>query len=229
MKRLSLTTVLVAAALSGLGAWDTSSAAAESRAAKGVAAKQEKDSALQIAPGPRGHATIIRIRKGLLEGVPPPPASDPARIAAARPLVQLLGLREKAIASVDRQIPVLTGTIRFRNPKLTDAQMKKVPDRIRANAYATLGRLLEYEAHVLAQHYTVDQLKAIAAFYRSDAGKRLLSEEPKIDLEMGPVKGGWTFGYIIATNKEMGGAPLTSGTVVGINQSAKPQGSVKRH
>lgn len=222
MKRLSLRTVLVIAALPWLGTCNTASAAAESAPAKGAAAK--KESAIQITPGPGRRATIVSIKKGLPEGVPPPPPADPARVAAARPLVQILGIREKAIASLGRFVPTMTETIRLRNPKLTKADMKKVPDRIRANAYATLGRLLDYQAHVFAQHYSVDQLKAIVAFYRTDAGKRMLSEGPKIDMEMGPVKRGWTYGYLVATNKEMGGTPLNTGMVVGVRSNAKPGG-----
>jgi hypothetical protein len=135
-----------------------------------------------------------------------------------------MGLREKAVDALERFVPVVTKTIRHRNPKLTDAEMNKVPDRIRANAYATLGRLLDYAAHVYARHYTVDQLKAMAAFYRTDAGKRMLSEEPKIGVEMAPVKGSWTYGFIVTTTRQMGGTPAKPGEVVDVVRNTTPRG-----
>ena len=221
MKRFSLLTILVIA-MPWLGTCDVSKAAAKAAPAQGAVSKKAP-AAEAIPQSPHG-ATIVRVRKDLVPGVPPPPLADQARVAAARPVVQLLGLRQKAIEALERFVPTVTKTVRFRNPKLTDAEMKTVPDRIRANAYATLGRLLEYAAHIYARHYTVEQLKAMAAFYRTDTGKRMLSEEPKINLEMGPVKGGWTFGFIVATTRQMGGTPPKAGEVVRIVPNAKPEG-----
>ena len=224
MKRCSLLTIVVAALLPWVGSGAIAGSAAKSPPAQAA----KKPSAIQVAPGYH-RATIISLKKALRAGVPPAPPVDPARLAAARPLVQAVGLREKALAAIERAVPMMTKTIKFRNPKLTDAEMKKVPDRIRANAHATLGQLLEFQAHIYAKHFTVDQIKAITAFYRSDAGKRLLAEETTINTEMGPAKAGWTYGYLVATNKQMGGKPLQTGMVVDVRRNPPPSPAPKPH
>jgi len=209
------------AAIALAGASPPSPAAAPKDAKAAPAAGQNKASANQPDGSNPRHVTIIRLKRDLSEGVPSPPPADPARVAAARPLVAALGLREKALASIERFVPTMSPAVKRQTPKMTDAEAKKVPDMLRANGRADLPNLLEYQAHVLARHYTVDELKALTAFYLTPAGKKLLAEQTKVEMDMAPAKRGFSYGYLVHTLKQVGGVPPEKGAIVGVEKGPR--------
>ncbi len=56
---------------------------------------------------------------------------------------------------------------------------------------AGISDVLNQEAQVYARHYSLAELQAIANFYESDVGKKLILENPKIRNETGPLAQAW--------------------------------------
>jgi hypothetical protein len=106
------------------------------------------------------------------------PASDEAR-AAARELMEASG----ASVQFDQVIPVLTG-------HLTQTFVQLAPDRAR-EIREVMGELvkrfsqrktelIDEVAVIYAQRMTTEDMREVAKFYRSGAGRRLVEAQPQI-------------------------------------------------
>jgi uncharacterized protein len=106
-------------------------------------------------------------------------APDPARVSAAREMMELAGVAKQ----FDELMPLLA-------QQLSQSFMAVAPDKAEEirQVFAQLpgkfidrkGELIEQVAALYAQELNVEELGAVCAFYKSPVGAKLLSVQPKI-------------------------------------------------
>ena len=109
---------------------------------------------------------------------------DPAKVAAAKQFIVLGHPRtdpQNVAAGIDKVMPRLIAGAKRRDPKL-DA--KTYERETRARMLASAENTLDLESKVVSRHFTIEELKALAAFYESPLGRKLTGETPKIQMEL---------------------------------------------
>ena len=103
----------------------------------------------------------------------------PAAMASAKELITITGtttLFSPLIAGVVEQAKVL---YLQQNPALAK-DLNEIATQIRADLQPRFSELTEEVARLYAANFTEQELKDILAFYKTTAGKKLLTEQPKI-------------------------------------------------
>lgn len=125
--------------------------------------------------------------KKMLARLPPPSSSkpdDPVKIAAARSFIIAYHPRQDPafVAKVlPKFMPKMIEGAKQQNPKV---DVKKFVAERTAQILAQTTKSLDEQARVVSQHFTLQELNGLAAFYRSGLGKRLTEETPKIQNQM---------------------------------------------
>jgi hypothetical protein len=130
------------------------------------------------------------------------PPADPARIAAARDLLEVTGVTKQMDGMVEA---MSRGFAKGANAETSEAG-KKLSDQFDAS----MKKLLEYKdqiisdfAELYAQTFTAEEMKAVADFYRSGAGAKFISMTPEL-MQKGAAIG---MKYSEKIAKEMQSAP----------------------
>ena len=116
-------------------------------------------------------------------GAQKPSTPNDEALAAARELFAVTFERAGAqlnAQAVEHTWPSLENALRGRNPLLdtaTLAELKREFERIRLEK---LQALLKDAPAIYARHLTVDEMREIAAFYRSPTGTRLMHVVPSV-------------------------------------------------
>ncbi|HEX3945550.1 MAG TPA: DUF2059 domain-containing protein [Rhizomicrobium sp.] len=115
---------------------------------------------------------------------PPATADDPAKVAAARDF--LIAYRPNAdpkvvAAMLDKLMPQAIAQAKQQNPKI-DA--KKLIEQQRAAYLANATQSLDLQALVVSRHFSLQELKALTAFFRGPLGKKMASETMNIQREV---------------------------------------------
>jgi hypothetical protein len=107
------------------------------------------------------------------------PPVDPARIAAARDLLEVTGVTKQMDGMVEA---MSRGFAKGANAETSEAG-KKLSDQFDAS----MKKLLEYKdqmisdfATLYAQAFTAEEMKTVADFYRSGAGAKFISVTPEL-------------------------------------------------
>ncbi len=101
-----------------------------------------------------------------------------SHLAAAIAVVAAADLTAPAMKMIDKMIPEVSARVHRQNPDLDETTVKTFLDEVQQqmtsseDAYATLL------AKVYERHFSEDELRALAQFYRSDIGKKYVSESP---------------------------------------------------
>lgn len=113
----------------------------------------------------------------LADDAPPPP--DPARVAAARDLLEVTGVTKQMDGMVEA---MSRGFAKGANADLSEAG-KKLSDQFDSS----MKKLLEYKdqmitdfANLYAETFTAEEMKSVADFYRSGAGAKFISMTPQL-------------------------------------------------
>lgn len=114
-----------------------------------------------------------------LPGMSSAQAPDPARIAAAKQMMEVAG----SVAQFDQVMPLMSQQMSqaFKNiapgsaTEIDDVFRQLVPKFIERK-----GELLDQIAALYAAEMTLDELNAIVAFYKSPAGVKFAAVQPKI-------------------------------------------------
>jgi uncharacterized protein len=113
----------------------------------------------------------------LADDAPPPP--DPARVAAARDLLEVTGVTKQMDGMVDA---MSRGFAKGANADTSETG-KKLSDQFDAS----MKKLLEYKdqmitdfANLYAETFTAEEMKSVADFYRSGAGAKFISKTPEL-------------------------------------------------
>lgn len=113
----------------------------------------------------------------LADDAPPPP--DPARVAAARDLLEVTGVTKQMDGMVEA---MSRGFAKGANANSSEAG-KKLSDQFDSS----MKKLLEYKdqmitdfANLYAETFTAEEMKSVADFYRSGAGAKFISMTPQL-------------------------------------------------
>ena len=109
----------------------------------------------------------------------PPTTPDPARVAAARDLLEVTGVTKQMDGMVEA---MSRGFARGANADNSEAG-KKMSDQFDSG----MKKLLTYKdqmitdfANLYAETFTAEEMKTVADFYRSGAGAKFISKTPEL-------------------------------------------------
>jgi hypothetical protein len=158
MRRLLLAPALTAAALAGFVV--ANSAAAWAAGPAKVAAK------------PQAQKTILDTPE------------DPAKVEAARQFIILYHPKTdpKNIAKmIDNYLRAMIPLRKRDDPKF---DVKKFEKETRARVTGNTTRSLTLQSRVLSRHFSLPELKALIAFFKTPLGRKLVTESPKVQAEI---------------------------------------------
>lgn len=111
----------------------------------------------------------------LADAAPPPP--DPARVAAARELLEVTGVRKQMAGMIEAM------SNGFAQGAGVDASGKKRSEQFDEG----MKKLLDYQeqlitdcANLYAETFTAEELKAVTDFYRSGPGAKFIQKTPEL-------------------------------------------------
>jgi hypothetical protein len=126
-----------------------------------------------------------------------PPAADStvaptdSRVAAALDLLQAQNTKANMEAMFDAVVAAAFNSAQRSHPNTSGDVLKQLQIAIREEVESSVDELLTLQAHEYAQHFSEEELRQLAAFYRSDLGKKYVSELPVIAKEMAPIGAEW--------------------------------------
>lgn len=135
------------------------------------------------------------------QDTPRPGATEvtPDRLAAARDLLQATNT-EAQFATV---IPMMFGQLKQAmppsNPKMQD-ELNTVFEEVEKQFVVRRGEVLDQIAILYAQRFSVEEMKALADFYRSPMGQKFITAIPELTAEA--MKMGNAWGRRIAMDAE---------------------------
>lgn len=108
-----------------------------------------------------------------------PPPVDPARIAAARDLLEVTG--------VTKQMDGMVEAMSKGFAKGANADTSETGKKLSAQFDSGMKKLLEYKDQMIsdfavlyAQTFTAEEMKTVADFYRSGAGAKFIAKTPEL-------------------------------------------------
>lgn len=123
---------------------------------------------------------------------PPKPAAmapkakvDPVALAAAKDYLAAVHADAGMNVQLARITMMTTTMAKRREPTLDTEKYQQV---FRAKLLPSFKQVSEAEAEVLTHHFTLQELKAMAAFYHSAAGQKMLTENPKVMQDLIPIR-----------------------------------------
>jgi hypothetical protein len=119
-----------------------------------------------------------------MQAAAPSATDDPAKLAAARDFIVAYRPNSdpKVVAAMlDKLMPGAIAEAKQQNPK---ADAKKLIEQQRAAYLANAAQALDIQAHVVSRHFSLQELKALTAFFRGPLGKKLANETPNIQREV---------------------------------------------
>ena len=107
------------------------------------------------------------------------PAPDPARVAAARDLLEVTGVTKQ----MDHMVEAMTAGF----AKGADADKSEAGKKLSDQFAASMKKLLSYKDQMIAdfavlyaRKFTAEEMKTVADFYRSGAGAKFISMTPEL-------------------------------------------------
>jgi hypothetical protein len=104
---------------------------------------------------------------------------SPAALASARELMEIKGVRSLVEPVVVGVIEQTKGSILQTNPGLTK-DLDEVSRQLRNEYQPRVTEMTNEIVQLYAQRFSEQELKEAIAFYKSPAGKKVLTEEPRI-------------------------------------------------
>jgi len=104
---------------------------------------------------------------------------SPAALASARELMEIKGVRSLVEPVVVGVIEQTKGSILQTNPGLTK-DLDEVSRQLRNEYQPRVTEMTNEIVQLYAQRFSEQELKDAIAFYKSPAGKKVLTEEPRI-------------------------------------------------
>lgn len=122
-----------------------------------------------------------------MPAMPQLPNVDPERLALAQKILEETHTQDNMSAALDTLMPTMLAAFRRQSPNLPEETYKMVEQMLSEELHKELPQILTVNAQVYANHFTLDELKAIDTFYQTPAGQKIVSETPKIFREMAPL------------------------------------------
>ena len=153
------------------------------------------------------HRTVLGVALALLScgstyaqdaATPAPPAcmlnNAPVAadvLAAANDVVMLSGGNERVNSMMALMMPLMVSAERKDMPTISDDALAAFQTALQDEIRKSSPQLLTQIARLYARHYTLDELKQLAAFYNSPVGKKTVSSAADIAKESLPVGMAW--------------------------------------
>ena len=157
-----------------------------------------------LAKGLRG-ITLAAAFSAVMAAALPASAQDVSeeQIKAARAAISAIRATDPFDSILPEAAAALKATLIQKNPDMQDVIIRTVDEK--ALALASRRADLEREAATIyARGFSIDELNAIAAFYNTDAGKRLLEQGPVLVREVGRAADIWQRGVARDLAEEVG-------------------------
>ena len=119
------------------------------------------------------------------------PPADPAKLAVAAKILEETHALDNMGAALDVMIVPMIRGIKQQAPNLSDDRLKMISDMLLEEMKASMPKMLALNAQIYASHFSLDELKAIEAFYGTPAGQKIVAETPKIVKEVLPIGMAW--------------------------------------
>ena len=132
----------------------------------------------------------------LLTGAAAAPATNPdpttaSHLAAALDVLDALNAKSNFAVMVDSVGQTMLAQVKQTHPSASDKTLEEFRKAFKDEMMAQTDELMRMQAAVYAEHFSENDLKALAAFYRSDVGKRFVGEQPAIIQEITPLALRW--------------------------------------
>jgi hypothetical protein len=134
-----------------------------------------------------------------------PDASVPpeTRIAAALDLLKATHAADNMDAMLDAIAPMQVQVMKDSKLGLDDAAMALVIKKLRENVIARRDEYLRIYAIEYARHFDEQELRDLAAFYRSPLGERYIASVPSLLREVAPVVMQWMMSVEAQTQQDI--------------------------
>jgi hypothetical protein len=126
-----------------------------------------------------GAACLVMFFASLASAEDAKPATDPARIAAARDLMEVTG--------VTKQLEGMMDAMKQGFAKGANADSSEAGKKMSEGFDAAMTKLMSYKedmitdfAALYAENFTADEMKTVADFYRSGTGAKFISMTPAL-------------------------------------------------
>jgi hypothetical protein len=114
-----------------------------------------------------------------------------SRLAAAMDLLEAQNAKANMKLIIDTFMKLTVTSLKQSHPDLSDDKIKLFTEAFTDEMKSSLDDLVKLQAQVYARHFSEDELHALAAFYRTDVGKKYISEVPQIVKETVPLGLQW--------------------------------------
>jgi hypothetical protein len=103
-----------------------------------------------------------------------------SHLAAAMDLLDVTNAKTNMTAMVDSLIPVIMNQIKTQHPNLTGTVADEFQIALRDEMTGSLDDLMKLTGRVYERYFTEDDLRTLAAFYRTEVGRRFTDAMPMI-------------------------------------------------
>jgi hypothetical protein len=120
-----------------------------------------------------------------------PAAEMKARMVAASDLLEAMGGRKSVMEQVDRVIPAQMAALQVQFPSMTNETRRMIERSMRQEMTVGVNGLLQQMAGAWARRFTAADMREIAAFHRSPAGRRLRVQQEELQREISEIGRQW--------------------------------------
>jgi len=124
-------------------------------------------------------ALVVGLSTSLLTSPVGAQAPDPARVSAAREMMQVAGVAKQFDELMPLLVQQLSQSFVAVAPEKAD-EIRQIFAQLPGKFIDRKGELIEQVAGLYAQELSVEELVAVSDFYKSPVGLKLLSVQPQI-------------------------------------------------
>lgn len=114
-----------------------------------------------------------------------------ARLIAAADLVDAMGGRESVVEQINRVIPLQMLSLQKQFPKMSAESRQIIENSLRQEFMNGVDLLLGRIAASYAHRFTTEELRAMARFNRSEAGRKLREQSDDLQRELREISEKW--------------------------------------
>ena len=114
-----------------------------------------------------------------------------ARLIAAADLVDAMGGRESVVDQINRVIPLQMMSLQKQFPKMSAESRQIIETSLRQEFMNGVDLLLGRIAASYAHRFTTEELRAMARFNRSEAGRKLREQSDDLQRELREISEKW--------------------------------------
>ena len=113
------------------------------------------------------------------------------RLVAAADLVDAMGGRESVVDQINRVIPLQMMSLQKQFPKMSTESRQIIENSLRQEFMNGVDLLLGRIAASYAHRFTTEELRAMARFNRSEAGRKLREQSDDLQRELREISEKW--------------------------------------